>query len=59
MAPITGHVEGRDAVLAPFTVHAPFREEIDNRQIALLAREKEGSTTSFIDRLQGDTSVSE
>ena len=58
MTPITGHVEGRDAVLAPFTIDAPFREKVDDREIALLTSEKKRRRAGLVHRLQGDTSVS-
>ena len=58
MTPITGHVEGRDAVLASFTIHTSLREKIHNRKIALLTSEKKRSRPGLVHRLQGDTSVS-
>ena len=59
MTPITGHVEGRDAIFSSFTIHTPFCQEIDNRQIALLTSEKKWSRTSFIHGLQRDASICE
>ena len=58
MTPIAGHVEGRDAVLASFTIDASFREKVDHRKIALLASEEKRRRAGLVDRLQGDTSVS-
>ena len=58
MTPITGHVEGRDAVLASFAIDTSFSEKVDNRKIALLTSEKEGRRPGLVDRLQRDTSVS-
>ena len=58
MAPITGHVEGRDAVLAPFTIDTSFREKVDNREIPFLASKEKRRRPGLVDRLQGDTSVS-
>ena len=57
MTPITGHVEGRDAVLASFAIDASFCQEVDDREIPFLTSEKEGRRPGLVDRLQRDTPI--
>mmetsp|Transcript_22122 Transcript_22122/g.69216 ORF Transcript_22122/g.69216 Transcript_22122/m.69216 type:complete len:94 (+) Transcript_22122:808-1089(+) len=57
MAPIAGHVEWCDTILASCSVHTSLDKESGHIKISFLAREEKWSASCFVDRFQVHTTI--